>query len=206
MKRSMKRALIVAGLAAAAVAALVLVQAAPYLLSSQRDEAARLFALMEINAGDVVAEIGAGKGLMTVEAARRVGPTGRVYSTELSAERREDIRAAAAAERHANVTVVAAEPAATALPASCCDAIFMRHVYHHIEDRPAFTASLRRSVKEGGLVAIIDFERGSFWHLTGSHGASLADIVGTMRGAGFDEVQRVEGWKGRSFLVLFRAR
>src|SRR5262249_39024059 len=55
----------------------------------------QLFQLMELKPGMTVGEIGGGKGEMTVEMARQLGREGRVYSSELSADRRADIRKAA---------------------------------------------------------------------------------------------------------------
>jgi ubiquinone/menaquinone biosynthesis C-methylase UbiE len=43
--------------------------------------------------------------------------------------------------------------AQTNLPDECCDAVFMRHVYHHFGDPPAMNASLFRSLKPGGRLA-----------------------------------------------------
>ena len=47
--------------------------------------------------------------------------------------------------------------AATNLPPACCDAIFMRDVYHHITEPEAFNKSLAASLKPGGRLAVIDF-------------------------------------------------
>ena len=46
-------------------------------------EADKLAKLLNWKPGSVVAEIGAGEGGLTLAAAERVGPTGRVYTTEL---------------------------------------------------------------------------------------------------------------------------
>jgi SAM-dependent methyltransferase len=43
------------------------------------------------------------------------------------------------------------------LPDSCCDAMFMRDVYHHVTAPEAFNRSLFASLKPGGRLAILDF-------------------------------------------------
>jgi hypothetical protein len=48
-----------------------------------------------------------------------------------------------------NVTVVEGAAAATNLPAACCDAIFMRNVYHHITQVEPFNRSLAASLEAG---------------------------------------------------------
>lgn len=63
----------------------LLALAAPALVAfdSYDREAKRLGDLMNRKPGEVIAEIGAGEGQMSFAAAARVGPGGRVYSTEI---------------------------------------------------------------------------------------------------------------------------
>lgn len=176
-------------------------------------EAERLAALLEVRPGQTIADIGAGSGAMTVEMARRVGETGRVYSTEVDPDRLDDIRARVAREGLRTVTVVQAAEKETKLPAACCHAIFMRNVYHHIEDPSAFGASLRRAIKDRGRLAVIDFEPGTLWPLVPSsgaasqrrgHGVKREDLAQELERVGFRVDRQVEDWGGRMFAVLFR--
>lgn len=56
-----------------------------------------------------------------------------------------------------NVEIVEGQPASTNLSPECCDGIFIRNVYHHFADPSAMNASLWRSLKAGGRLAVIDF-------------------------------------------------
>src|SRR3972149_7392681 len=85
------RILIVAGVLLAALMGTALLTAT----RSRRAEANRLVELLSLREGTTVAEIGAGSGWLTVEVAQRVGPSGRVYSTELTAARLGEVRKAA---------------------------------------------------------------------------------------------------------------
>ena len=96
------------------------------------DEAARLFDALELEPGMRVGEVGAGRGEMTIEMANRLGPEGHVYTNELDPARLEDIRNAVRREQLENVTVIESGANSTNLPEGCCDAIFMRDVYHHL--------------------------------------------------------------------------
>jgi SAM-dependent methyltransferase len=216
--RHRARRLLMAGLAVAALVGLaaVLPQAAYYVLPPGiSGEADRLAALLDLKAGMVVAEIGAGSGTLTVELARHVGPAGRVYSTELSQSRLSEIRNRVKKAGLDNVRVIEAGETSTNLPDACCAAIVMRNVYHHVGDTRAFNASLRRSVIEGGLVAIIDFEPASFFHLSSppegaspqrrGHGVLRSELAKELGAAGFSVEQEIADWGGRDFLVLFRA-
>src|SRR5215831_18359895 len=69
-------------------------------------DADRLVKTMDVKAGSVIAEIGAGAGELTIALARVVGPTGRIYSNELNIERLAAIRKAAEDAGLANVTTI----------------------------------------------------------------------------------------------------
>jgi predicted methyltransferase len=121
---------------------------------SLQKEAERLGALLNWHAGEVVAEIGAGNGELTLAAAQRVGPSGKVYTTELDAN--EFARLQQLAADNKNIVAVKAGETDTNLPAACCDSIFMRLVYHHLTKPGEIDASLFRVLKPGGLLGVID--------------------------------------------------
>src|SRR5688572_5074450 len=54
----------------------------------------KLIDVLQLKPGIVVAEIGAGNGALTVALARHIGPMGRVYTTELGADRLRRLREA----------------------------------------------------------------------------------------------------------------
>lgn len=178
-------------------------------------EEARLASLLELKPGVTVAEIGAGTGALSVALARRIQPGGILYSTELDPERRRQIVARAQRERVSNLVVVEAGEATTRLPDACCDAIFMRNVYHHIADAAPFDQSLRRAVRPDGLVVIIDFEPGEFWHLDrapaavegtrSGHGVGALVVARELERAGFRAERIIDAWGGGMYAVLLRA-
>jgi len=161
-------------------------------------DAARLVEAMNVKPGSVIAEIGAGEGQLTMELAKAVGPTGRIYSNELSADALDTIRTVARALDLKNVTTIEGKADAANLPDACCDGIFMRNVYHHFGDPPSMNASLLKALKPGGTLAIIDFtppppsdqnenppgHRGEDNH----HGITAATLVKELSAAGFEVV------------------
>jgi ubiquinone/menaquinone biosynthesis C-methylase UbiE len=130
----------------ACVAVLLITQLA--FAQSAADNAAdtkRLVTALNVHKGSIVGEIGAGRGELTVALAREVGPEGHVYSNELSADRRRDISRAVESAGLENVTIVEGAPTDAQLPEQCCDAVFMRNVYHHFSDPATMNASLFRA-------------------------------------------------------------
>jgi ubiquinone/menaquinone biosynthesis C-methylase UbiE len=179
-----------------------------------QEEASRLATLLRWQPGSVVAEIGAGYGELTLLAAQRVGPSGKVYSTELDAQALARLKELAAREK--NISAVKAGEADTNLPAGCCDSIFMRLVYHHLTKPTEIGASLFRSVKSGGRLAVIDEDPNEGSSVPkgvpknrGGHGIPQKILISELTAVGF-EVETVQSdWPGRNeshqfYCVIFR--
>ena len=164
----------------------------------------RLMAALGIGADAVVADVGAGDGALIVELARRVGPAGRAFATEVDGDRLEQVRSRAAGAG-VSVTVIEGAAHTTNLPDACCDAIVMRMVMHHIADVGVFARDLRRSLRSGGRLAVIDFAPGAIPHLAGNHGVDISSVIGQFTAAGFSVASRVDDWGGRNYLLVFRA-
>ena len=177
-------------------------------------EADKLATLLNWKPGSVVAEIGAGDGGLTLAAAERVGPTGRVYTTELEPKKLAKLESLAAAQKAHNITVVKAGEAATNLPRECCDSIFIRRVYHHFTQPAQEDSSLFQSLKPGGLLAVIDFPPGKgpgkleavkgVPKNRGGHGMPKQLLVDELTAAGFQALTTPTDWPGEDYCVVFR--
>jgi ubiquinone/menaquinone biosynthesis C-methylase UbiE len=168
------------------------------------EEPARLADLLDLKPGSRIAEIGAGGGAMAVEMARRAGPGGTLFATELDSSRREAIAALAAAAGASGVQVVEAASAGTALPDACCQALYLRNVFHHIADQAAYARDVARTVAPGGRVVIIDLAPGALWHLGPEHGVRPETVIAALAAAGFSVDRRIDDWGGGMFAIAFR--
>lgn len=169
---------------------------------------------LELKPGMTVADVGSGGGAVTVVLGKW-NTSGRVFATDITERGLRLTREYAKKEGLTNVTVIEGAAGATNLPDACCDAIFMRDVYHHITEVDSFNRSLRASLKPGGRLAIIDFrpDKGSklFPGVPANregHGVPIAVVEAELPLAGFTHVRTVEKWppddKYPLFLVLFR--
>jgi predicted methyltransferase len=179
-------------------------------------DAPKLVDVLELKPGMTVADIGSGGGAMTVVLGHWIG-AGHVFATDITARALRQTREYAKKEGLSNVTVIEGAAAATNLPAACCDAVFLRHVYHHITDIADFNRSLHASLKPGGRLAIIDFEgrpnpaqipKGVPANRLG-HGIPAAVVVEELTAAGFAHVRTIDGWppgdkNPTGHLTLFR--
>jgi ubiquinone/menaquinone biosynthesis C-methylase UbiE len=193
--------------------ALACVAAAVFAVRAQgnaADEIKRLAALMEWKPGTIAADIGAGDGRYSFAAVEHVGAAGKVYATEIDAKKLEELRAEVAKRKLQNVVVVESKEADTNLPAACCDAIFLRRVYHHLTKPAEFDAQLVRSLKPGGRLAIIDFPpRGGLDPVEGvpanrgGHGIPQKILIEELTAAGLQMVKVVNDWPENDYCVLF---
>jgi SAM-dependent methyltransferase len=168
--------------------------------------------------GMSVADVGAGGGEMTVALAAEIGPSGRVYATDIDPEALEQIRTRVAAAELRNVTILKASPRETGLPTGCCDAVVLRRVYHHLGDPAATNLDLLRALRPGGVLAIIDFPPMFSWRWPWSpkdtpgnrtgHGVAAGLVVEEVTAGGFTLVKVIEDWPGRgplkSYCAIFR--
>ncbi len=203
----MKRLLLM-GLAYAVVAAF-----AAQVRGDAAEEIGRLAELMGWKAGTVAADIGAGDGKYTFAAVERVGAAGKVFATEIDAKKLGELREEVARRKLANVIVVESKEADTNLPTACCDTIFLRRVYHHLTKPAEFDASLVRSLKPGGRLAIIDFPARAGLDPVegvpsnrGGHGIPQKIVIEELTAAGLQVEKVVNDWPENDYCVLFVKR
>ena len=120
------------------------------------------------------------------------------------------IRTRVAAAELRNVTILEARARDTGLPTSCCDAVVLRRVYHHLSDPAATNLDLLRALRPGGVLAIIDFPPmfSWLWPWRTGHGVAAGLVVEEVTAGGFTLVKVIEDWPGRgplkSYCAIFR--
>ena len=176
----------------------------------ERQEITRLAELTQWAAGTIVADVGAGDGTYSFLAAERVGPSGRVYATEIDKEKLKNLRTEVSKRKLDNIIVVEGTADDTGLPSSCCDTIFLRRVYHHLTQPQKFDSNLVRSLKPGAHLAIIDFPPNPNFAPVdgvpknrGGHGIPNKVIVEELTSAGLQVEEVIKDWSASDYCVLF---
>ena len=182
------------------IAAIALTAAVGLRAQNDTADTATFIEVLQLKPGSIVAEIGAGGGDLTIAIAKHVGPTGRVYTSELGEQRLSGLRAAVEKSGVSNVQVIEGREAEANLPDGCCDALFMRNVYHHFGNPTTMNASFARALKPGGRIAVIDFrprnnaptaapgKRGE----NAAHGVTPDVIAEELKAAGFQIVSSTD--------------
>jgi ubiquinone/menaquinone biosynthesis C-methylase UbiE len=202
-----KRRFLTAALLCAALSGLGLLRHAN---ADANDEMKRLAALMEWKPGTIVADIGAGDGKYAFAAAKLVGDSGKVFATEIDEEKLSKLRAEVTKRHLTNLIVLESKEADTNLPPECCDAIFLRRVYHHLTKPAEFDLTLIRSLKPAGRLAIIEFPPRSGLDPVegvpanrGGHGIPQKIVIEELTSAGLQLVKAVNDWPADDYCVLF---
>lgn len=123
-------------------------------------ESDAVFEALELTPDSIVADIGAGGGYFT-ERFSRFLERGHVFATDVQDEMLERLTQRIREEDLGNVTVVRGAFDAPVLPEGCCDLVFLSSVYKEIEDRVAYMREVRRLLRPGGRVAILEFRPGA---------------------------------------------
>lgn len=125
---------------------------------------AQNLAKLGLTDGMKVADIGAGSGFYTIEAARRVGGSGRVFALDIQKDLLDRLRNAAAAQHLNNIEVVwanAEKIGGTKLREGSIDRVVASNILFQLEKPEDFALEMKRILKPGGKILVIDWSEAS---------------------------------------------
>ena len=164
-------------------------------------------AALGLEAGDVVADVGAGTGIYLAPFAEAVGPEGTVVAVDIAPKLVAYIEERAAREGLRNVRARLGGTADTGLAPASVDHVFTANVYHHFERPLAMNRHLFGAIRPGGTYAVLDFRRdetASAFVLRHVR-QDMATLIEEASAAGFvfDGERAVPGLE-ENYLVVFR--
>jgi ubiquinone/menaquinone biosynthesis C-methylase UbiE len=123
------------------------------------DRRREIVAAVGLRPGNAVADVGAGTGLFTMLFSQAVGPDGKVYAVDIAPRFLEHISKRARAAGATNVQVVRGTDISIELPPASVDRVFLCDTYHHFEHPQSSLASIRRALRPGGELVVVDYHR-----------------------------------------------
>ncbi len=153
-----------------------------------------IFAAMAVSEGSRVADVGAGGGFLTVRLSEAVGERGMVYAEDIS-ERvvRELERQVENLALH-NVQAILGEVDDPRLPVGELDAVVIVNSYHEMDHYEGMLAGIRRSLRSGGRLVIVDNPPRDTTSSRGSqmraHDIHIGLVEQDLRAAGYQVLER----------------
>lgn len=138
--------------------------------------------------GMVIADIGAGRGRMTVFFASRVGENGLVLANEIDPDALEYLENRCRQNQIANVRTFLGTVVDPQLPEGKADIVFMISTYHHLEKPVELLRHTLPALKPGGKLVIVERDPRKTGQ-TSSESTSQATLIRQASEAGFTLVK-----------------
>ena len=208
-------ALLAAGLAAAqgrhrvsgrVIAGVMGVAGAPWLERAEREleeNPRKAVKLLGLKPGMTVADAGAGTGYYTYLLSREVGPTGKVYATDIQPGMLRLLERKLASRKITNVEPILSTETDPRLPAGCCDLILMVDVYHELSHPQETLRRLKTALKPGGRLALIEFRKEDpTVPIREEHKMSVAEARLELEHEGYQFVEVLNGLPWQHILIF----
>jgi ubiquinone/menaquinone biosynthesis C-methylase UbiE len=181
-------------------------QGAGWLERPERDaeeQPEKVLDALELSAGEIVADVGAGTGYFALRMARRVSPGGRVLATDIQPEMLARLQANAEASHVTNVEPILATEDDARLPADAVDLALMVDVYHELSHPAATLGQVRRALRASGRLVLVEY-RGEdpTVPIKPEHRMTLAQVRAEIEPSGFRFVTSLE-FLSRQHVIIF---
>jgi SAM-dependent methyltransferase len=164
-----------------------------------------VIALLAIQPGMTVADIGAGTGFFEPFLARAVGGAGKVLALDVEPRMVERLSARARAEGLAQIEARLVAPDDPGLPPRSVDRILVVNTWHHIDDRGRYSAKLRDALAADGAIFIVDFDKSSAKGPPAQHKLEPREVVAELEAGGL-AARQVEEDLPDQYVVVARSK
>lgn len=170
-----------------------------------------LVASLGVKRGSTVIDLGTGTGNLLAALSRAVGPEGRVIAEDIHADFLQRARERAGEAKLTNVQFILGSDTDPKLPAGAADLVIAVDVYHHLDYPERMLAAVKRSLKAGGRLAIVEYhkKRGAMEvspdfaleHVR----AGEEQVIRELQASGFSMLWKREHAPGKQYIVMFQA-
>jgi ubiquinone/menaquinone biosynthesis C-methylase UbiE len=133
---------------------------ASWLIRSNREDEERcseVLKQLELKPGMVVCDMGCGNGYYSLMMAEAVGSKGKVLAVDIQPEMLHLLELRCREQGIENIEPILGSLIDPNLPADSVDLLLMVDVYHEFSHPQQMLAGIRKSLKEGGLVALLEY-------------------------------------------------
>jgi len=156
-----------------------------------------------LEAGFVVADIGAGSGYMSVRMATRVTSKGTVYATDIQPQMIALLRQRIAKDGITNIVPVLGAVDDPKLPEGALDLELLVDVYHEFSDPQKMLRGMRRALKPTGKLVLLEYRKEDpSVPIREDHKMSVAEAKLEVEAEGFT-LSRVDARLPRQHILIF---
>lgn len=133
---------------------------AGWLIRQNREEEERPSEVLKqlgLKPGMVVCDMGCGNGFYSLQMAKAVAPEGKVLAVDIQPEMLHLLDLRAQAQEVENIEPILGGLIDPKLPSGTVDLLLMVDVYHEFSHPEQMLAGIRNSLKEDGLVALLEY-------------------------------------------------
>ena len=159
----------------------------------EEEHPAQVLDALNLHAGEVVADIGAGSGYFTFRMAPEVGATGKVLAVDVQDAMLRTLRTRAAEKKVTNVEVIQGTETNPHLPVNGVDLVLFVDVYHELAYPFEVMTKVRESLKPAGRVAFVEYRKEDLSvPIKEAHKMSVKQLEKEMNAVGLVRVRTVE--------------
>ncbi len=179
------------------------------LLSEKRDEIERAdLALdaLELEDGDIVADIGAGVGYYSLRIAKRVAPRGRVLAVDIQQGMLDKLMIRMKSEAVDRIVPILGKEDDPMLPAGLVDWVLLVDAYHEFSQPEVMLRRIRDCLSPEGRVALLEYrgeeELATVKWIPRDHRMSISEVMEEWTAGGFDLVKRHDFLPAQHFFIF----
>ena len=163
----------------------------------------RVIDSLRIPRGSTVIDLGAGVGYFTWRLAKRVGPQGKVIAVDIQPEMLEMLEENLSKRGISNVDVVLGTESDPRLPEGVAQLALLVDVYHELADPIATMGHVRRALKPGGRLVVVEYRKEEPWiPIHPLHKMTVAEVRQEIEPTGFEFVELL-GFLPSQHIVVF---
>lgn len=114
---------------------------------------------LDLNKGDIVADIGCGIGYFSIPASKIVGDSGKVFAMDISPEMLEDVTIKINENNISNIEIILTDENNLKLEDNKVSFAFISTVLHETDDIESFLKEVKRILSTKGKIAIVEWEK-----------------------------------------------
>ena len=164
-------------------------QGAPWLMRKLREEEEKTSEMineLKLKPGISVADIGSGNGYHTLMMAKIIGEKGQAYAVDIQPEMLIMLEERAKKSGMENIKLIENRFWDADLPEKSVDFVLMADVYHEFSHPQQMLSSIKKSLKENGVVCLLEFKsEDPKVPIKPEHKMSKAQVIKEMSSNGF---------------------